>query len=109
MRPARFNHVAVAEIAVNFLDYPAKVVAKAAFVNGQTGQTHGSTTCQQWSEVTLQKLRELRAAMEQDLAVLHFADAGPGASSTTGSGSIASQFKGLGEHLGAAGDEVPQT
>lgn len=111
MRTAKFNHVAVGELSANFLEMPAKVSAKAAFVDTKTGQTHGSTVCTHWSEATTQKLRELREAMERDLARLHFADAGEGGAveTTTGSGAIRETFKGLGEHLGAADSGVPQT
>jgi len=41
-------------------------------VSTETGSTYGSTTCRQWSKPTLDKLAELRALMEEDLAALVF-------------------------------------
>ena len=104
-RPAKFDQLKVAEISVNFLEASPSITAKAAFISTQTGQTHGWTTGRQWSPETLEKLAELRASMERDLAVTHFED---GAISTsTPVGSIRESFAGLGEHLGSAGD-IPQ-
>jgi len=111
MRDANFNALALGELSVNFLEAPAKVTAKAAFINTQTGQTHGWTTCHQWSPDTIEKLRELRMLMERDLGALHFADdAGGVASSTTTTrgGALGKSFQGLGEKLGSVEEEVPQ-
>lgn len=112
MRPAKFNAVSVGEISVNFIEQPSKVLVKGAFINTENGQTHGWTTCSQWSPDTVEKLRELRMLMERDMAELHFADfssAVVGHSSTTGGGLINALPQGLGEALGSVGDGVPQT
>lgn len=111
MRTVLFNGIALGELSVNFLESPAKVVAKGAFINTTTGQTHGWTTCHQWSPDTIEKLRELRALMERDMAALHFVDGAvsPMGSPTTGGGGLKDGFKGLGERLGAGDDGVPQT
>lgn len=111
MRSTHFDGMAVGEISVTFVEQPFKVTAKAAFVNTKNGQTHGWTTCSQWSAATLDKLRELRELMERDLEAIHFADSSFSSTPTTsmGSGSLPSQFKGLGEALGTNADDVPQT
>lgn len=68
-----FNAVAILKIdAVHFHHNSVALVAHGAFVNTDTGSTYGSTTCRQWSKVTLDKLAELRALMEEDLAALVF-------------------------------------
>lgn len=110
MRDANFNKVAVGELSIDLMSTPAKITAKAAFINTLSGQTHGWTTCSQWSAATVEKLKELRALMEQDLAALHFADAVEGGANTgtTTAGSIKDNVKGLGEMLGSVAEEVPQ-
>lgn len=111
MREVNFNGIAVGDLTVNFLDTPAKVVVKAAFINTKTGATHGWTTCQQWSNETMAKLKELRECLEQDLSVVHFADSSSNSAvvpATAKNGNIKEGFKGLGEALGSAGDDVPQ-
>ena len=110
MRTVTFNGIALGELNVDFLSTPSKVVAKAAFINTQTGATHGWTTCHQWAPDTMERLRELRALMERDLAAIHFADASgvQPLTSTTRSGGLQSEMKGLGERLGAPVEEVPQ-
>lgn len=109
MREVKFNGIAIGELSVNYMENPAKVVAKAAFINTQTGQTHGFTTCHQWSPEVIEKLRELRVLMERDVSALHFVDVGGTAgTTTTGSGGMQQGFAGLGEKLGAADDGVPQ-
>jgi hypothetical protein len=71
---AKFDGLAVGELSANLLGPMAKLTAKAAFINSETGHTHGWTTNEQWSPETIVKLRELRAAMEADLARIHFGD-----------------------------------
>lgn len=73
----KFNSIAVGELRATFIERVHELSAKAAFVNTTTGTTHGWTTNTQWSTATLQKLEELRAAMEEDLGRLHFDDAHP--------------------------------
>ena len=111
MRTAKFDGIALGELSVNFIEAPAKIVAKGAFISRQGGQTHGWTTNHQWSTETIEKLRELRQLMERDMEAIHFADAGGlgAVAPTTGGGSLADSFKGLGERLGATDDGVPQT
>jgi hypothetical protein len=108
MRPAKFDAIRVAEISVNFLETPAAVTAKAAFVNTKSGATHGWTTGKRWSDETMAKLVELRELMERDLSAVHFEDGAFPGSPTTSSGSLREGFQGLGEHLGTLEEEVPQ-
>ena len=64
-----FNAVAVLDIdAISFASSPLVLVAHAAFVSTETGNTYGETTGNQWSKSTLEKLAELRACMEADIA-----------------------------------------
>lgn len=51
-----------------------KLEAKIAFVNTQTGQTHGWTTHRQFSPAVIAKLRELTTMMEEEVAAIHFSD-----------------------------------
>jgi len=68
-----FNAVAILKIdAIHFHHNSIALVAHGAFVSTETGSTYGSTTCRQWSKLTLDKLAELRALMEEDLAALVF-------------------------------------
>lgn len=99
-----FNAVAILKIdAVHFHHSSVALVAHGAFVNTDTGSTYGSTTCRQWSKQTLDKLAELRALMEEDLAALVFHKQ---ASST----SVLAQVEpgGIGEALRGGAGEAPQ-
>lgn len=109
MRAVLFNAVALGELTVDFTAGPSlRMQAKAAFINTENGKTHGWTTCSQWSKETVEKLAELRAAMENDIASMHFADATMATGTSTGGGSLADTAKGLGERLGAVEEGVPQ-
>lgn len=111
MRTVRFNGIALGELSVQFLESPAVIKAKAAFINTQTGATHGWTTNHQWSPRTIEKLKELRILMEEDIAAFHFVDGSVATvgTSTTGSGGLKDGFQGLGEKFGATDGDVPQT
>jgi hypothetical protein len=68
-----FNAVAVLRIeAIDFAVQSGPIVAHAAFVNIENGRTYGRTQCQNWSKATLEKLAELRALMEADVAAMVF-------------------------------------
>ena len=75
-----FNALTILEIErIDYREGTPALSAHAAFVNTNKdtpsyGRTHGSTTCRLWSRETLAKLEELRSAMEQDMAKLHFAE-----------------------------------
>lgn len=75
-----FNAVAVLRIeAMDFSTQSSPIVAHAAFVNIETGRTYGRTQCQHWSKATLEKIAELRALMEADVAAMVFAQPRAGA------------------------------
>ena len=73
-----FDGLAVMEFSADFTRETVHLEAKAAFVqtadvgDHKGGATHGSTTCNRWSEATMKKLVELREALEQDMAQRHF-------------------------------------
>lgn len=74
-----FNAVAILRIeAIDFSSNDLNVAAQGAFVNVDTGMTYGKTTCRRWSQRTIDKLAELRALMEEDLALLVFTKPTPG-------------------------------
>lgn len=108
MPSVKFDSIRVAEVSVSFLEATPAVTAKAAFVNTKSGATHGWTTGKRWSDETMAKLAELRAAMEKDLADQHFDDGSSVSSPTTSGGGLRETFQGLGEHLGTSGEPVPQ-
>lgn len=97
-----FNAVAILKIdAVHFHHNSVALVAHGAFVNTETGSTYGSTTCRHWSKQTLDKLAELRALMEEDLASLVFhrqpAAAVPSQQQHTDPGGIGEALRGTNE------------
>lgn len=107
-RTVKFDALRVAEIKVSLIEAPVTIEAKAAFINTETGATHGWTTGRAgWSDATIEKLKELRESMEADLARIHFVD-GATVTPTTSSGDIREGFQGLGEHLGSTEDPTPQ-
>ncbi len=60
------------EITINLMASPKALHVKAAFVNSETGATHGWTTGSAWSEVVWTRVTELCEALEDELAKLHF-------------------------------------
>lgn len=90
----KFNAVVLLEIeSVSFAMQDVSLIAHGAFVDTRTGSTYGRTTCRRWSTETLDKLKELRVAMEQDLAALVFEGEGKKSAVALATPS------GIGEHL----------
>ena len=94
----------VAQITIDLLQNPAKVHALAALTNSKTGQTlawaQGDGGV--WSTDTMEKLRELREAMEEDLARALFAEH---SSVNTRPNTKGVKIEtGLGEHVGGGAD-----
>lgn len=68
-----FNAVAILKIdPVVFTNKDVSLVAHGAFVNTESGNTYGHTTCRRWSKRTIETLLELRRLMEEDLADMVF-------------------------------------
>ncbi len=73
-----FNAISVLKIEpVVFSSSDVRLTGQGAFVNTENGMTYGQTTCSRWSKRTLEKLAELRTAMEEDMAAMVFVQAGP--------------------------------
>lgn len=99
--------VMVGEFSANFLGTSVSFSAKAAFASSTTKETHGWTQNTNWTPATMQKLRELKEAMEVDLANIHFVG---GAGETTERGGLTlrgntppageDEDVGLGAHIG---------
>ncbi len=95
----------VARINIDFLQNPVKVHALAALVMTQGGQTLGWTEgdAGTFSPETMEKLQELRLAMEQDLAKRAFVEQAA-VSGATQRGNQGIDMGGLGEHVGTSVD-----
>jgi len=101
------DSVKVARIEVDFLQIPAKLKVQAGLVNETTGQTLAWTDAAavMWSDATREKLLELIASMEDDLAsALFVGEVVPSESATVQSGL---KIAGLSEHLGEAAPDAP--
>ena len=112
----KFNSLALGELAVNFIrrteEGPA-ISVKAAFLNSETGTSHGWTTAgaghggPKWSPAVYEKLAALKEQLELETAQLHLEDVA-GAPDGPQHGE---QVGGLGEHLdsslGNSGFEAP--
>ena len=100
-----FNGLAVLEIeGVDFMQEggPA-MTAHAAFVNSKNGKTYGRTSCRVWSEKTKDLLKQLREAMEEDIAGMVFESGESASTSGSGSSSIGGGIGGLAEHVETTG------
>lgn len=98
-----FNAIAILRVeAITFNQNDVNLVAHGAFVNTENGSTYGQTTCRRWSKPTLDKLAELRALMEEDLANLVFVR-----SATVGAPVPQADPGGIGEQLRGPSD-APQ-
>jgi hypothetical protein len=112
-REAKFDHVAVGSFTADFFAGPSPVMkAKAAFADSKTGCTYGWTSNETWSPHTLEKLRELRQSMEEDLAVIHFEDGGTAQVARTlevpKAAPVHNGEGGIGEHATASKEPTPQ-
>jgi hypothetical protein len=96
-----FDGILVGEFSVSFIESPSVLSAKAAFVNKTTGHTHGWTSNAQWTPATLRKLQELREAMEEDLAEIHFREGRAAQGGGPGLGLTPKRPLSLGDHLDA--------
>ena len=106
------NAIAIASFEADFINPPTgKMTAKAAFINTESGASHGWTSHQIWSPSTLAKLKELKDSMEADLADAHFHEGGdePGQHGPRGLSPTPPRQNGaggLGEHLDPKGEDA---
>lgn len=100
------NALALFEGSFNIL--ASKLTVKAAFVDTNTGHTHGWTTGEGtiWSKATMDAMTALKESIELDLAKLHFTDGGTIAEPTAKTEGPAGSG-GIGEHLGEQGEDAP--
>ena len=80
--------LAVARITVDLLQQQPKVDALAALINTKTGKTLAWANAEggMWSNDTMAKLRELREAMEDDMAKALFSEHATGRRATSSGG-----------------------
>lgn len=95
----RFNGISIGSLNVDMMRQQLHLEATAAFVDADTGETHGWTKADGkiWSKSTMEKLKELTDSMEKDLAKMHFTEtSSDGASRKPGMevGGIAEHIKG---------------
>lgn len=92
------NAVALMELeGIPFFNGKPEMVAHGAYVHTTSGVTYGRFTCSKWSKQTLDKLEELRASIEIDLAMLVLDGVG---SSTSACPRLTDEPGGIGEHAG---------
>lgn len=98
----KFDGLAVTKMELDFIKNPIHIEVSAAFVNSKTGDTHGWTRSSGgWSEETRALIKQLREAMERDMASSHLTDADTAAPTTGKAGiTLGPTTGGLGEHLG---------
>jgi hypothetical protein len=104
----KFNGMAMGEGKFSFLGTTIHLEGKAAFIDNRTGQTHGWTHNTSWSKDTIDKLMELRAAMEVDLGRMHL-DGGGEVLVVTGKAQapvLSGGGDGLGEFLGGGAQQI---
>ncbi len=99
--------IKVARITVDMLQQTPSIDVLAALVNEKTGQTlaWANSDGARWSPATLEKLRELREAMEEDMGKALFIDHVVERRRASGGRGVRMEG-GLGEHL-SDGTEAP--
>lgn len=101
--------LSIGRITVDLLQQNPKVTALAALINTKTGKTlawsegEGAT----WSNATMTKLKELREAMEEDMAKALFSEYTSSSRSVRGGRGVNVDGAGLSEHLGEGAVEAP--
>jgi hypothetical protein len=72
----RFGALSVHEVAITFTSISTVITSKAAFVDPTRNVTHGWTKGEGgiWSPETIALAQQLRAALETDLARVHFSE-----------------------------------
>jgi hypothetical protein len=100
----KFDLLIVSEIRAEYKSGTGSMLtASAYYASSVTGETHGWTRAQGgWSAETLNKLAELREAMENDIASRDF-DGGSASSLSKPEAGLS--LGGIGEHIGT---DAPQ-
>jgi hypothetical protein len=97
------DEMVVARIAIDFLQNPIKFDATFAFISTRKGTTpaFANAASGAWSSATMEKLKELCACMEMDMARAVLTG---GATSSAAGPKSGLAPEGLGEHVGAPVD-----
>lgn len=97
----KFDSVTMGDINADFKKATISLGGVAAFVDSETGQTHGWTRGEGpvWSKETMLKLQELKDSMEHDLARVHFGDDVIQSNGENTRAGLAFP-RGIGEHIG---------
>ena len=99
----KFDTIALGDITADFKKATISLSGVAAFADSETGMTHGWTKGEGpvWSTETMLKLKELREAMERDLARVHFGKGTIHANGEQTRPGLPFQPTGISQHLGA--------
>lgn len=100
--------LSIGRITVDLLQQNPKVTALAALINTKTGKTLAWSEGEGgvWSNSTMAKLKELREAMEEDMAKALFSEYTSTHRSVRGRG-VSVDGAGLSEHLGEGAADAP--
>lgn len=98
-RSSRFDKVVLGELTVNLMGASLEMIGKFKLVEAAgKGLSYGSTTISNWPPAVIDKLKELKTAMEDHVEGLVFDDGRGETRASSGA------YSGLGEFLG---DEAP--
>lgn len=101
--------LSIGRITVDLLQQNPKVTALAALINTKTGQTLAWANAEggMWSNSTMAKLKELREAMEEDMAKALFSEYTSMNRSVLSGRGVGVDGAGLSEHLGEGAADAP--
>lgn len=97
----KFDAITLGDFTADFKKATISLSGVAAFIDSETGMTHGWTRGNGpvWSKDTMKKLQELKEAMEEDLARIHFGEESIQVHGTKTKPGLKLP-SGLGEHVG---------
>ena len=100
---AKFNSLKIIRLRADFNIAGGTLEADAAFVNTETGETHGWTKSggSPWGKDTQDAMASLKELLERDLQRVHFDGGDDVTSQTEGSTGLQPEGGGLGERLSA--------
>lgn len=72
----KFDSITMGDLTADFKKATISLSGVAAFVDSESGQTHGWTKGEGpvWSKDTMLKLQDLKESMERDLAKVHMSE-----------------------------------